>query len=96
MDALSQLVVVGEPAQDAGELVDVAGAERGEQLGAVRLRGSAYVCETFSPFRSRMQGVVATVVRVAPSLEQSILLKVVNEGDELAREYSELRGERLL
>lgn len=96
MDAGREVVVRGEPLQQIAEGRAVVLVERGEQVVAVFLSGTAYLLEPVVPGWRQVQGVVAAVLQVAAPLEQSVALELIDQRHQPAGQQPELPRQRLL
>lgn len=94
--AWRQSVVSGELAEEAAELGPPPIVEGAEEVFAVIVGDPTDVAQSILAGGCEVQCVVASDSNVASSFEQPFALELVDEGDESAREQTELFGHGVL
>jgi hypothetical protein len=97
VDALSELLLGGDPGEQVVQLLPLGAGERGADVVVVRGSGRPeFVPHERGPLVGQVKGVVTAVVGVAPALNQAAPFEIVDEEHEPAGRGAQPAGDDLL
>lgn len=88
-----EALVLGDAGEEVDELAPFSIGERSGQVGLVRLGERADTRQQLGAGGREVQGVDASITRVAATLDESALLEVVDQHNRLAGDHAELAGQ---